>query len=37
MTNDLDKAKLKRDEALFYLDEIEGLIQKDELSEEAGS
>lgn len=33
----LDKAKLKLDEAFFYLDEIEELIQEDELSEEAGS
>ena len=27
----LDKAKLKLDEAFFYLDEIEELIQEDEL------
>jgi hypothetical protein len=33
----LDKAKLKLDEAFFYLDEIEELIQEDELSETAGS
>lgn len=33
----LDKAKLKLDEAFFYLDEIEDLIQEDELSEEAGA
>ena len=33
----LEKAKLKLDEAFFYLDEIEELIQEDELSEEAGS
>ena len=33
----LDKAKLKLDEAFFYLDEIEELIQEDELSAEAGS
>ena len=33
----LDKAKLKLDEAFFYLDEIEELIQEDELSENAGS
>lgn len=33
----LDKAKLKLDEAFFYLDEIEELIQEDDLSEEAGS
>lgn len=33
----LDKAKLKLDEAFFYLDEIEELILEDELSEEAGS
>ncbi len=33
----LDKAKLKLDEAFFYLDEIEELIQEDELSEEAGA
>lgn len=32
----LDKAKLKLDEAFFYLDEIEELIQEDDLSEEAG-
>lgn len=35
--NNLDKAKLKLDEAFFYLDEIEELIQEDELSETAGS
>lgn len=33
----LDKAKLKLDEAFFYLDEIEELIQEDDLSDEAGS
>jgi len=33
----LEKAKLKLDEAFFYLDEIEELIQEDELSEDAGS
>jgi len=33
----LDKAKLKLDEAFFYLDEIEELIQEDELSESAGA
>ncbi len=33
----LDKAKLKLDEAFFYLDEIEELIQEDDLSEEAGA
>lgn len=33
----LDKAKLKLDEAFFYLDEIEELIQEDELSETAGT
>lgn len=33
----LDKAKLKLDEAFFYLDEIEELVQEDELSETAGS
>jgi hypothetical protein len=33
----LDKAKLKLDEAFFYLDEIEELIQEDELNETAGS
>lgn len=33
----LDKAKLKLDEAFFYLDEIEELIQENELSAEAGS
>jgi len=33
----LDKAKLKLDEAFFYLDEIEELIQEDELNEAAGS
>ena len=32
----LDKAKLKLDEAFFYLDEIEELIQEDDLSEAAG-
>jgi polyhydroxyalkanoate synthesis regulator phasin len=33
----LDKAKLKLDEAFFYLDEIEELIQEDDLSEAAGT
>jgi hypothetical protein len=33
----LDKAKLKLDEAFFYLDEIEELIQEDDLNEAAGS
>jgi len=33
----LDKAKLKLDEAFFYLDEIEELIQEDELDEASGS
>ena len=33
----LDKVKLKLDEAFFYLDEIEGLVQEDELSDEAGA
>ena len=33
----LDKAKLKLDEAFFYLDEIEELIQEDDMSEAAGS
>jgi len=33
----LDKAKLKLDEAFFYLDEIEELIQEDDLSETAGT
>jgi hypothetical protein len=33
----LDKAKLKLDEAFFYLDEIEELIQEDDLSEAAGA
>ena len=33
----LDKAKLKLDEAFFYLDGIEELIQEDELSGAAGS
>jgi hypothetical protein len=32
----LDKAKLKLDEAFFYLDEIEELIQEDDLSPDAG-
>jgi len=35
--SNLDKAKLKLDEAFFYLDEIEELIQEDDLSETAGS
>ncbi len=33
----LDKVKLKLDEAFFYLDEIEELIQEDEFSEEEAS
>ena len=33
----LDKAKLKLDEAFFYLDEIEELIQEDDLSADAGA
>jgi hypothetical protein len=33
----LSKAKLKLDEAFFYLDEIEELIHEDDLSEEAGT
>ena len=33
----LDKVKLKLDEAFFYLDEIEELIQEDELGDEAGT
>ncbi|MCL5735891.1 MAG: hypothetical protein M1274_09955 [Actinobacteria bacterium] len=33
----LDKAKLKLDEAFFYLDEIEELIQEDELNADAGA
>ena len=33
----LDKAKLKLDEAFFYLDEIEDLIEEDELGEAAGA
>ena len=33
----LDKAKLKLDEAFFYLDEIEELIQEDDFGEEAAS
>ncbi|HLA82328.1 MAG TPA: hypothetical protein VJP78_12030 [Thermoleophilia bacterium] len=33
----LDKAKLKLDEAFFYLDEIEELIQEDDLSEDEGA
>jgi len=33
----LDKAKLKLDEAFFYLDEIEELIQEDDLEDAAGS
>jgi len=35
--DNLDKAKLKLDEAFFYLDEIEELIQEDGLSETAGT
>jgi phage shock protein A len=37
IVSNLGKAKLKLDEAFFYLDEIEELIQEDELSETAGS
>ena len=33
----LDKVKLKLDEAFFYLDEIEELIQEDDLSDEEGA
>ncbi|GAB4247246.1 MAG: hypothetical protein Kow00122_04520 [Thermoleophilia bacterium] len=33
----LDKVKLKLDEAFFYLDEIEELIQEDVVGEEAGA
>jgi hypothetical protein len=33
----LDKVKLKLDEAFFYLDEIEELIQEDDISQEAGT
>ena len=33
----LDKAKLKLDEAFFYLDEIEELIQEDDMSAAAGA
>lgn len=33
----LDKAKLKLDEAFFYLDEIEELIQEDDLSADEGA
>jgi hypothetical protein len=33
----LDKAKLKLNEAFFYLDEIEELIQEDDLNAEAGA
>jgi exonuclease VII small subunit len=33
----LDKAKLKLDEAFFYLDEIEELILEDDLSADAGA
>lgn len=32
----LDKAKLKLDEAFFYLDEIEELVNEDDLGDEAG-
>lgn len=35
--SNLDKAKLKLDEAFFYLDEIEELVQEEGLTEEAGS
>jgi exonuclease VII small subunit len=35
--SNLEKAKLKLDEAFFYLDEIEELIQEDELAEAAGT
>ena len=34
--NNLDKVKLKLNEAFFYLDEIEELIQEDDLSADAG-
>jgi hypothetical protein len=33
----LEKVKLKLDEAFFYLDEIEELIQEDSISQEAGA
>jgi hypothetical protein len=33
----LDKVKLKLDEAFFYLDEIEELIQEDDIGQEAGA
>jgi hypothetical protein len=33
----LEKVKLKLDEAFFYLDEIEELIQEDAISQEAGA
>jgi hypothetical protein len=33
----LEKVKLKLDEAFFYLDEIEELIQEDAISEDAGA
>jgi hypothetical protein len=33
----LAKVKLKLDEAFFYLDEIEELIQEDSISQEAGA
>ena len=34
--DNLDKVKLKLNEAFFYLDEIEELIQEDDLSADAG-
>ncbi|GAB4244759.1 MAG: hypothetical protein Kow00129_04410 [Thermoleophilia bacterium] len=33
----LDKVKLKLDEAFFYLDEIEDLVEEDDLDPEEGS
>lgn len=33
----LEKVKLKLDEAFFYLDEIEELLQEDLMNEEAGA
>ncbi len=35
--SNLDKVKLKLDEAFFYLDEIEELIHEEAVSEEAGA
>jgi len=32
----LDKVKLKLDEAFFYLDEIEEILQEDSIDQEAG-